>query len=83
MIKAAIDAGLLWLAILAVVFSVIGAFYYLRVIILMYVREPENEARIEAPADFGAAISLNGILILGLGIFSSSLIAICMASFRF
>jgi len=82
-IKAAIDAGLLWLAILAVVFSVIGAFYYLRVIILMYVREPENEARIEAPADFGAAISLNGILILGLGIFSSSLIAICMASFGF
>jgi len=82
-IKAAIDAGLLWLAILAVVFSVIGAFYYLRVIILMYVREPENEARIEAPADFGAAISLNGILILGLGIFSSSLIAICMESFRF
>jgi len=82
-IKAAIDAGLLWLAILAVVFSVIGAFYYLRVIILMYVREPENEARIEVPADFGAAISLNGILILGLGIFSSSLIAICMESFRF
>ena len=82
-IKAAIDAGLLWLAILAVVFSVIGAFYYLRVIILMYVREPENEAMIDAPADFGAAISLNGILILGLGIFSSSLIAICMASFGF
>ncbi len=71
------------LAILAVVFSVIGAFYYLRVVKLMYFDEAENEALIEVPADFGAAISLNGILILGLGVFSSSLIAICMASFRF
>jgi NADH-quinone oxidoreductase subunit N len=80
-IKAALDAGLLWLAILAVVFSVVGAFYYIRVVKLMYFDEPVTEAPIEAPVDFRAAISLNGIMMLGLGIFSSSLIAICMASF--
>ena len=80
-IKAALDAGLIWLAILAVVFSVIGAFYYLRVVKLMYFDDAENEAPVEAPVDFGAAISLNGILMLGLGIFSSSLITICMMSF--
>jgi len=80
-IKAALDAGLLWLAILAVVFSVIGAFYYLRVVKLMYFDDAENEAEIVVPTDYGAAISLNGILMLGLGIFSSSLIAICMTSF--
>jgi hypothetical protein len=34
-----------------------------------------------APVDFGAALTLNGLMILGLGIFSSSLIAICMTSF--
>lgn len=80
-IKAALDAGLLWLAIVAVVFSVVGAFYYIRVVKLMYFDEPVTEAVIDAPVDFRAAISLNGIMMLGLGIFSSSLIAICMASF--
>jgi NADH-quinone oxidoreductase subunit N len=80
-IKAALDAGLYWLAVLAVVFSVIGAFYYIRIVKLMYFDEPETEAAIEAPVDFRAAISFNGILMLGLGIFSSSLIAVCMTSF--
>ena len=80
-IKAALDAGLLWLAIVAVVFSVVGAFYYIRVVKLMYFDEPATEARIEAPVDFRAAISLNGVMMLGLGIFSSSLIAVCMSSF--
>jgi len=80
-IKAAIDAGLLWLAIVAVIFAVIGAFYYLRVIKFMYFDEPDNETAISVPVDFGAAITLNGIMIIGLGIFSSSLITICMKSF--
>jgi NADH-quinone oxidoreductase subunit N len=80
-IKAALDAGLMWLAIVAVVFSVIGAFYYIRVVKLMYFDEPVTEARIEAPVDFRAVISLNGVMMLGLGIFSSSLIAYCMSSF--
>ncbi|MDH3942186.1 MAG: NADH-quinone oxidoreductase subunit NuoN, partial [Xanthomonadales bacterium] len=39
-IKAALDAGLFWLAIVAVVFSVVGAFYYLRIVKLMYFDEP-------------------------------------------
>ena len=80
-IKAALEAGLIPLAVAAVVFSVIGAFYYLRVVKLMYFDEPERRSAIEAPVDFGAAISLNGVLMIGLGIFSSSLIAICMAAF--
>jgi len=80
-IKAALDAGLVWLAIVAVVFSVVGAFYYLRVVKLMYFDDPVSEAPIDAPVDFRAAISLNGVMMLGLGIFSSSLIAVCMSSF--
>ena len=80
-IKAALDAGLVWLAIIAVVFSVVGAFYYLRVVKLMYFDEPVTEARIDAPVDFRAAISLNGVIMLGLGIFSASLIQVCMSSF--
>jgi len=80
-LKAVMDAGLLWLAVTAVVFAVIGAFYYLRVIKYMYFDEPENETTITAPVDFGAALTVNGLMILGLGIFSSSLITICMTSF--
>ena len=80
-LKAVIEAGMLWLAVTAVVFAVIGSFYYLRVIKYMYFDESESETPIIAPVDFGAALTLNGIMILGLGIFSSSLITICMTSF--
>jgi NADH-quinone oxidoreductase subunit N len=80
-IKAVLDAGMLPLAIMAVVFSVIGAFYYLRVVKVMYFDEPGTDQRLAAPIDFSAAISLNGVLMLALGLFSSSLIALCMASF--
>ena len=80
-LKAVIEAGMLWLAVTAVVFAVIGAFYYLRIIKYMYFDDPEHETPITAPVDFGAALTLNGAMILGLGMFSSSLIAICMTSF--
>jgi NADH-quinone oxidoreductase subunit N len=80
-LKAVIEAGMIWLAITAVVFAVIGAFYYLRIVKYMYFDDPENETAITAPVDFGTALTLNGAMILGLGMFSSSLIAICMTSF--
>ena len=80
-IKAVLDAGMLWLAVLAVVFAVIGAFYYLRVVKYMYFDEPDVEKSVTVPVDFAAALTINGAMILGLGIFSSSLIAICMTSF--
>jgi NADH-quinone oxidoreductase subunit N len=80
-IKAALDAGMLWLAIVAVIFSVVGAFYYIRVVKLMYFDEPVTDSAVDAPVDFRAVISLNGIMMLGLGIFSSSLIGVCLASF--
>ncbi|HLF29922.1 MAG TPA: NADH-quinone oxidoreductase subunit NuoN [Xanthomonadales bacterium] len=80
-IQAALNAGLVGLAIVAVVFSVIGSFYYLRVVKLMYFDDPITEQAINAPVDFRAVLSLNGILMLGLGVFSSSLIAVCMRSF--
>jgi NADH-quinone oxidoreductase subunit N len=80
-IQAALEAGLTWLAILAVVFAVIGAFYYLRVVKLMYFDDPVTEQAISAPVDFRAILSFNGILMLGLGVFSSSLIAVCMSAF--
>ena len=80
-LSAAIGAGFIWLAVAAVLFSVIGAFYYLRLVKLMYFDEAESDTPITPAADFSAALSTNGILILALGIFPGALMGLCSAAF--
>ncbi len=80
-IAAAIGAGFTGLAVLAVVMAVIGAFYYLRVVKLMYFDEPEDESAITAPVDFRAVLTINGVAVLALGIFSGGLITLCVSAF--
>ena len=63
-IQSVIDAGLLWLAIVSVLLAVIGVFYYLRIIKLMYFDLPEDSQPIVAGADMRAVISLNAIALL-------------------
>ena len=80
-LEAVVNAGFVWLAIIAVVFSIIGAFYYLRIIKLMYFDKPEENAQpIQAGSDIKAVLSLNGIMVLVLGIFPGGLLAICANS---
>jgi NADH-quinone oxidoreductase subunit N len=69
--KAAMDAGLYWLAIVAFVNSVIGAYYYLRVLVYMYMREPAAGAPVAVPMRSGyvaAALVLSAVLVLALGL---------------
>ncbi len=80
-IAAAIQADFVGLAVLAVITAVIGAFYYLRVVKLMYFDEPESTAPVTAPIDFRAVLSVNGLAMLGLGIFSGGLIGVCVRAF--
>jgi NADH-quinone oxidoreductase subunit N len=80
-LAALINADHLGLAITAVVFSVVGAFYYLRVVKLMYFDDAVDSSRLEAPADLRVVLSLNGLLILALGLFPDGLIAICGRAF--
>lgn len=80
-IAATLSAGFTWLSVLAVVTAVIGAFYYLRVVKLMYFDEPEDAEPIAAPVDFRAVLTVNGVAMLGLGIFSGGLISLCASSF--
>jgi NADH-quinone oxidoreductase subunit N len=56
-----VAAGMTWLAVVAVLFSVIGLFYYLRVVRLMYFDEPESDERISAPSDVRVMISANAL----------------------
>ena len=79
-ITAAVDAGLVWLAAVAVAFAVIGAFYYLRVMKVMYFDDPANEDRIDSPIDLTAMLSANGVAQLALGLFPGPLLALCAAA---
>jgi NADH-quinone oxidoreductase subunit N len=74
---AVVDVGLSWLAAVAVVFSVIAAYYYLRIVKLMYFDEPADEIGVQAGGTMRALMSLNGVAVLILGIFPSALIDLC------
>lgn len=76
-ISAVLDAGYAWLAIAAVVFSVIGAFYYLRVIKLMYFDDVDGDPHIDADLGMRVVLSANGLAMLALGIFPGALLALC------
>lgn len=73
-IQAVLNVGLTWLAIAAVLFSVIGAFYYLRVVKVMFFDEPSEDARITAGSSMRFLLSLNALAVLALGLFPSALV---------
>ena len=70
----AVDIGL---AVFAVMMSLVGAFYYLRVVKLMYFDAPVQTAAIEAPTDVRIVLAINGGLVLLLGIVPGGLMALC------
>ena len=87
-LSAIVARGEIWIAIVAVLFSVIGAFYYLRVIRLMYFDPPERSSAdgaqlvpIVAGFDVKLVFSLNALALLALGIFPNQLLALCTAAF--
>ncbi len=71
------QAPYIWLAIFAVMMSLIGAFYYLRVVKVMYFDAPITATTVSAPADVRAVLSVNGLLVLVLGIVPGGLMALC------
>ncbi|WP_300614747.1 NADH-quinone oxidoreductase subunit NuoN [Dokdonella sp.] len=82
-LKAAIDAGQLWLAIVAIVFAIIGLFYYLRVVKVIYFDEPQDHGPLALPKDlaFRVGLSLNGLALLVLGVAWSPLLEWCYGAF--
>jgi NADH-quinone oxidoreductase subunit N len=76
-LSAVVDVGMVWLAAVAVVFAIIGAFYYLRIIKLMYFDKAEDETPLLPTGQMQVALSINGLAVLGLGIFPGALIAVC------
>ena len=76
-LQAVLSVGYLWLAVVAVLFSFIGAFYYLRVVKLMYFDTPTDAAPIAPHGDIRVLMSVNGLAVLVLGLAPGSLLAIC------
>jgi NADH-quinone oxidoreductase subunit N len=79
-LQAVVAANYIWLAVFAVLFSLIGAFYYLRVVKLMYFDEPTDAAPIQATLDMRVLISVNGLAIAGFGIMPQALMSLCAFS---
>ncbi|WP_019584283.1 NADH-quinone oxidoreductase subunit NuoN [Thioalkalivibrio sp. ALE16] len=77
-IQAAVGAELVWLAIVAVIFSIIGAFYYLRVVKMMFFDDPQEGAEepVQPSGALATALSINGLAVLLLGIFPGLLLSL-------
>jgi NADH-quinone oxidoreductase subunit N len=76
-LSAVVEVGRTWLAVAGVLFSVIGAYYYLRIVKLMYFDAPADGSPLIARQDLRVVLSLNGLMVLALGIFPQALIALC------
>ncbi len=81
-LQAAVGAGYIWMAVFAVVFSLIGAFYYLRIVKLMYFDEPTDHVPLRPALDLRALMAVNGLAMLVLGILPQGLMDICLASIK-
>ncbi len=82
-LRAAVEADMIWLAIVAIVFAVVGAFYYLRVIKAMFFDEPVagEQALPHADPPLRWVFSINALALLGLGLAWSPLMAWCLQAF--
>lgn len=80
-LDAVISIGLWWLALIAVFFSVIGAFYYLRVVKIIYFDKPEDTEPLVVGSGARVALSVTGLAILLLGLFPAALLTYCQAAF--
>jgi NADH-quinone oxidoreductase subunit N len=81
-IQAVLGVQLTWLAVVAVLFSVVGAYYYLRVVKLMYFDEPGDAAAIGGSMLMRTVLSANALLVLGLGVYPGALLLICQRALQ-
>ena len=82
-LQAVLAAGYVWLAVVAVLFSLVGAFYYLRLVKLMYFDPATDMTPLLPQPDMRLLLSANGLALLVLGILPQPLMALCVTSIRF
>ena len=82
-LQAAIHAGMMWLAIVGAVFAIIGLYYYLHVVKVMYFDKPVegSEVRLQPDVTLRVALSLNALVLLVLGVYWGPLLGWCKQAF--
>lgn len=77
-IKEVIAAGYIWLAVAAVILSVVGAYYYLRIVKLIYFEKPKQMTAIKSSREMRMILTVNGLSLLLLGFTPGVLISLCI-----
>jgi NADH-quinone oxidoreductase subunit N len=78
----AINAGYTWLVVIAVIFSAISAYFYLRIVMYMYMKEPKVEVKLTTSPSTGFALAVTTAAVLLIGVLPSFLIDFARASIR-
>ncbi|KVC16667.1 NADH:ubiquinone oxidoreductase subunit N [Burkholderia pseudomultivorans] len=81
-LEATVNAGLTWLAVLAVITSLFGAFYYLRIVKLIYFDAPQDATPIGGDFCKRTILVLNGLAVVVLGLIPSPLLTVCLDAIR-
>lgn len=81
-LQALISAKMTWLAVVALVFAVFGAFYYIRIIKMMYFEEPDTDTTITAPTSSMILVSVNGMAMILFGVMPGLLYYFCHIALR-
>ena len=79
-LEAVVSVDMTWLALVGVFFSIIGAFYYLRIVKLMYFDKPVDQNALTAGLDTKIVLSINGLAMLVLGLFPATILSVCAAA---
>lgn len=76
----AINAGYTWLVLVAVIFSVISAYFYLRIVMYMYMREPKVEVVTSKSGTLGVALGVTAVMVLAIGVYPKCLVDLARAA---
>jgi NADH-quinone oxidoreductase subunit N len=78
--KSAVQAGLLWLAVVGVIFSSISAYFYLRVIMVMYMSEPKGKIELSTAPSLALALAISATSVIVIGVYPTNLLNFARAS---
>ena len=78
--KAAVQSGLIWLAVVGVIFSSISAYFYLRVIMVMYMKEPEGSIELQTSPSLALALAISATAVIVIGVYPTDLLNFARAS---
>ena len=81
-IQALVDVNMIWLAVIAVLLAVIGAFYYLRVVKTMYFDAPEGERIVNTGLDARVLVSVNAVALLAVMPWIGIIMDVCMSAIK-